>query len=311
MGKTVKRTVGYTEGKNFTCLEDLRQAGNFCTSDSISLDYCGKEKCKAGFSFGPYTRACYVIHFVVSGKGELRKNEKVYPIEAGQAFLIYPNEETVYQADQKDPWDYRWIGFHGYAAEEIAACCGFRKDNPVICVADMSQVDSDVTKIIESKEVTFVDEMKRMSSLYSILSVLGRSENGQPEEDSELEVESVYVRTAVNMIMNNYKQPIRLAQIAESIGISRGYLTTVFKKEMHTSPQDFLIRFRMEKAASLLSSTDYPVSVVAAEVGYADAFAFSKGFKLRYKMSPIEFRNQKKELVISGDKGGYTSIWPL
>ena len=311
MGKVARRTVGYTEGQNFTCLEDLRQAGNICMSNSIALDYCGKEKCSAGYAFGPFTRACYVIHFIVNGKGQLKKNDRVYPVEAGQAFLIYPNEETVYQADQEEPWDYRWVGFHGYAAEEIMACCGFRKEEPVIRVADISLVDSEITKIIESKEITFEDEMRRMSSLYMILSVLGRSVPGGTEEKEEVEVESIYVRTAVNMIMNHYKEPIKVSQIAESIGISRGYLTTIFKKEMHTSPQDFLIRFRMEKAASLLSNTNYPVSVVAAEVGYSDAFAFSKVFKLRYKMSPIEFRNQKKELVISGDKGGYTSLWPL
>lgn len=38
---------------------------------------------------------------------------KEFPVTAGQAFIIFPDEVTTYTADDSDPWHYQWIGFDG------------------------------------------------------------------------------------------------------------------------------------------------------------------------------------------------------
>ena len=63
------------------------------------------------------------------------------------------------------------------------------------------------------------------------------------------------------------------------------------------------MNFRMEKAASLLRSTDNSVNMIASEVGYSDALSFSKLFHKRFGLSPTDYRKQKPELVTLSAKG--------
>ena len=80
---------------------------------SLEIYFCGREQCAAGHSFGPAVRPHYLIHFILSGKGRYHVNGDAYHLQAGDAFLIYPGETTVYEADEKNPWEYAWIGFGG------------------------------------------------------------------------------------------------------------------------------------------------------------------------------------------------------
>ena len=80
---------------------------------------------------------------------------------------------------------------------------------------------------------------------------------------------------------------------------------------MNMSPQEFLMNFRMEKAASLLCDTQSPINAIAYEVGYVDALSFSKAFKRRYGMSPSEFREKRPKLAMRDKKGTYVSDYPL
>ena len=82
----------------------------------------GMEQCLPGHSFGPAIRPYTLIHFVMKGKGTLYKRGKEYPVHAGDAFLILPDEITTYTADMDDPWHYQWIGFDG---ADHRICAGF------------------------------------------------------------------------------------------------------------------------------------------------------------------------------------------
>ena len=61
------------------------------------------------------------------------------------------------------------------------------------------------------------------------------------------------------------------------------------------SPQKFLMKFRITKAAELLYNTDLSIGNIAYSCGYIDPLAFSKAFKKIKGISPKEYRNNKKE----------------
>ena len=80
----------------------------------------GEEACVPGHSFGPAVRKYTLIHYVMRGKGTLYARGGAYPVRAGQAFVILPEEVTTYQADVEDPWHYCWVGFDGALAADFA-----------------------------------------------------------------------------------------------------------------------------------------------------------------------------------------------
>ncbi|MBQ7371166.1 MAG: helix-turn-helix domain-containing protein [Blautia sp.] len=311
MSEKLVMRVGLTESDNFLCLEDL-QIQNFSGYNSVSLDYLGREQCEPGYAFGPYVRESFVLHMVVSGCGKLMKNGKTFEIGAGQAFLIYPRENTVYQADAKDPWKYMWIGFHGIHAEYMMGRAGFSKAAPVIECRNMEEMQTSMDRLLEFKEPTYVQELTRISVFYQLLAQISENVREDPEEmNDEEDLDYQYVQTAIQLFLKSLRDNVKISDVAKQIGISRNYLSSIFKQHTGVSPQEFVMSYRMREAASLLAFTTDPVHVIAVKVGYHDSLSFSKAFRNRFGLSPTEYREQRLELETHKEKGDYTSNYPL
>ena len=82
------------------------------------------------------------------------------------------------------------------------------------------------------------------------------------------------------------------------MGINRSYLYTVFKDKSGISPKEYLTRFRVRQAKSLLKETALPVSAVAASVGYEDNLYFSKVFRRVSGISPTEYRKADMSNIV-------------
>ena len=71
----------------------------------------GHEDCTPLHAFGPAVRTHWLLHYVVSGFGKFTRESITYDIGPGEIFVIPPYMETYYQADERHPWKYIWIGF--------------------------------------------------------------------------------------------------------------------------------------------------------------------------------------------------------
>ena len=58
------------------------------------INFAGQEKCSPGHRFGPAIRPCYIIHYILSGKGKFFCDNVEYDLCENQAFLIEPNAMT-------------------------------------------------------------------------------------------------------------------------------------------------------------------------------------------------------------------------
>ena len=65
----------------------------------LTLKQFGSEKTLPAHRYGPHVRDHYLIHYVLHGKGTLTAEGLTHSIGAGQAFVIFPDQVTVYQAD--------------------------------------------------------------------------------------------------------------------------------------------------------------------------------------------------------------------
>ena len=79
--------------------------------------------------------------------------------------------------------------------------------------------------------------------------------------------------------------------IAENMYLSPFYISKLFKSETGDTPINYLISLRMEKAKELLDRNPaLSIQEVAAQVGYEDAYHFSKLFKKYYGLSPMYYK---------------------
>ena len=91
----------------------------------------------------------------------------------------------------------------------------------------------------------------------------------------------------------SFRQPIRRAEIAQRAGCSESSLAAAFRAVTGRSPIDYLIDLRLTHACALLRSSRQRVGEVAARVGIADVYYFSKLFKRRMGVSPLAYRRQR------------------
>jgi len=100
------------------------------------------------------------------------------------------------------------------------------------------------------------------------------------------------LRKAERYIWKNYTRKLSLQEIAEASGLSAPYFSTVFKEEMGENLSNYLNRLRVEKAATMLVTTDVPISGVAFACGFEDQSWFSKIFKNNTGFTPGKYRER-------------------
>lgn len=262
-------------------------------SGSLFVNCCGMSRTEPFHSFGPAIKPHFVIHFVISGKGKFSIGNKDYSLEAGYGFVIPPDELTFYQADEQDPWTYVWVGFNGSMADELIKSMGLSAATPVFKSDKDKEFTKAVMDMMEHNTFGVANDLRRNGQLYLFLSLI--AESAHIEEKGELDKADYYVRRAVEFILSNYCNPVKITDVADYVCINRSYLYTLFKDAMGMSPQQFLTTFRITKAAELLQMTDLPVESIALSCGYSDPIVFTKSFKQMKEMSPSSYRKEMQK----------------
>ncbi len=98
------------------------------------------------------------------------------------------------------------------------------------------------------------------------------------------------IRMAKQYVQEHFSCQISLEDVAEYIGLSPAYLSTMFKKELGINFSEYLISCRMETAKELLKTTDLSIVEVSEQVGYTDSRHFSKTFNKVVGLKPSVYR---------------------
>jgi len=101
-----------------------------------------------------------------------------------------------------------------------------------------------------------------------------------------------YVARAIRYIKHNYYKDINVKSVAESLYISEGYLSRLFKNEVGQTFGDYLTYYRIKKACEFLRQPDKKIYEVANMIGYKDQHYFSVIFKKLVGVTPKEFREK-------------------
>ena len=91
-------------------------------------------------------------------------------------------------------------------------------------------------------------------------------------------------------IEENIYRKITVTELTERLGVSRPYLYKIFCKKFDMSPKQYIMRYKLSNAKTMLSENDMTVTQIANSIGYDDSLAFSKAFSLKENISPQKYR---------------------
>ena len=211
------------------------------------------------------------IHYIISGHGYFNGKR----LGKGQGFILAKGTLCTYYPDMDDPWAYVWIRVEGSDVKQYTD--GYAKNDYLFSFHSITKFKEICETLLNPNYFTNIDyEM----SLFNIMRSF--------QTDFEIKTISsndYIVRSVKEYILQNFYANISMENIAEKMHISRAYLRNIFYQNEGMSPKSYLIKVRLDQARHLLK-IGFSVKETAKNVGYDDAFQFSKIFKKHIGCSP-------------------------
>lgn len=281
------------------------------TQQSIRIFFSGYEQTPPVHACGPGVWPHYLLHYVLSGTGTFRSGSKTWNLSAGDAFLIIPGTVCSYASDEKNPWEYCWIGFDGRDVKDILLSCGLAPECPVYRAGVLAgsaardgapthtgkeEKNASIRECLLSLNDAFYHDAGNtwlhLSLLYRFFSLLS------PQAGTVRSDASGYIKQAVEYIQHNYAYDIKILDVARHLGIDRTYMYKLFTRELGLSPQQYLLNYRLTMAKQLLSSTTLRISEIANSCGFADSASFCRHFRAQFAITPTQFRKERGDFPV-------------
>jgi transcriptional regulator GlxA family with amidase domain len=119
----------------------------------------------------------------------------------------------------------------------------------------------------------------------------------RPALIADIEVDRKIERT-ISYMKENLDQPLQAAALASRANVSLSHYFALFKRLTGSTPIDYFIRLRMERAREMLETTALTVKEVAAALGYDDPFYFSRVFKAINGLAPTDYRHARRDAIL-------------
>ncbi len=237
----------------------------------------GYETCLPGYSYGVDRRTHWIIQYVEEGFGTFTRDGVTHRVRPGEFFVIPPLVETVYRADTVQPWSYIWVGFTVKDPEltEIFS-------QPVIFCPEAGNI---FRAMRQSLKLEAGKRAYLAGCLWDIFALLKEKETEKPDA----------VDLAVAYMEAEYASDLTVGGIAQRLGLDRSYFSTQFTARMGIPPRNYLLNYRLNKAAELMTVHEKKPSTAALSVGFDDLFHFSKAFKNHFGIPPREYVKRYKE----------------
>lgn len=133
-----------------------------------------------------------------------------------------------------------------------------------------------------------------LSHAYGIVhSLMSNIPHDKEDGDNAHDLNSM--REMMGYMQMHYADRIIVSDISRAGKVGNSTCHSLFRKFLGTSPMKYLLDLRMEKAISLLETTDASIAEIAEKTGFASPSYFSECFREKYALSPSVYRNHIKK----------------
>lgn len=262
------------------------------TSEYLQINSCGycEEIPDLEPVSRPHGRRDFFLSYSYSGDMYVETNGEELLCSSGDLLLYAPEEPQVYRYDCTKHLSNYWIHFTGYGASQFIEMLDIPTQVPYH-LGYIPEIKHFIQKIILEINGERPGSILYATSLFAvILSLINKKKAENMLPDNHEQNEHIY--QTVDYIQHHLSAKISISHLASMSFLSANRYTNVFKSLLGTTPQEYIIRLRLQKALQLLKDTDWTITRIASTIGYHDSMYFSRLFKKYYQISPSEFRSR-------------------
>lgn len=232
----------------------------------------------------------YLFFMVTSGSGQLRYNESLFELGAGDCVFIDCRLPYSHSTSD-DLWSISWIHFDGPTVSLIYQKYLERGGMPVFKGNNLDSYANVFHELYNTaSSQSYIRDMEINTKLSALLSLL-MSDSWNPEKARVCKKQST-ISEIRHYLDENYSKKITLEDLSQRYYINKYYMTRIFKEQFGINIMDYLLNVRITEAKNLLRFTKLSAEEVGNQCGIGDIYYFSRVFK---KIEGITIREYRKQ----------------
>ncbi|SFT23737.1 AraC family transcriptional regulator [Paenibacillus sp. BC26] len=242
----------------------------------------------------------YVMSYLKSGSAKLRIDGEEMALEPGTVTLIPPNVMHDHYKDTADQTEFLWWHFTFEIEGVMDVMKMFRipfvfqlQDHAYFEDVFMAFMDSADARI-PSLPRSILTRAKSLELLYIILN------SALSQQDAQKDVaKSDGFLAMLTRVVQSPEAPMTLQQMADELHMHPTYVSNRFKELFGKSPLQVQREMRIQKAKTLLETSDLSVTEISQRLGYSELQNFTRLFKSYVGISPTQFRVLNRKWRVS------------
>lgn len=227
----------------------------------------------------------FTMEYVISGKGHIEINGHEYIAETGDSYILPNGKNIRYYSDRADPWRKIWFNAQGAFLSETARIFGL-SGRIVFPKTNTLPYFKRILKICENKALS-ADEINTLCApVFTELIMFISSEINKNDSISD------EAMTLKRYIDSRIEENISIKTLSKLIFRSESQTIRIFKKNFNTTPYDYLLDNKINRAKEIILNTNLSVKETAYRLGFSDEHYFSGIFHKKTGLSPTEYRKQ-------------------
>ncbi|WP_229208870.1 helix-turn-helix domain-containing protein [Dyadobacter luticola] len=253
----------------------------------------------------PHILNFYKISYKMNFQGKFKYGQHYYDFDEGGMFFVSPNQITGSHAPISDQSGYTLL-FHpdfllGYELARKIKEFGFFSYSIHEALHLSEKEKTTIIAVFENIEEELKDRIDHfsqdvvISQIELLLNYANRFYNRQfitrKAVSSDLLQKVEEILQAWFQSPPTKKQGLPTVQfLSEQLNVSASYLSDMLRSMTGQNTQQHIHNHLIEKAKEQLSTSDASISEIAYELGFEHPQSFSKLFKLKTSVSPLDFR---------------------
>lgn len=255
-------------------------ANKFAKKALYYIIYSGLFHCSNNYIVKRDNFNSYLFMYVKKGKMKIQFDDRTFTASQNSLVFLDCTKPHMYRAEEETIFE--WFHFAGNSSKEYFDL--LYEKHGCVFLLNNQYIPDYMNRIIKMAEANKVDEHLVSIYIQNILYELNQISH-YLDQSTELKIE-----LAINFIIRNFREEIKLEDIANHVYLSPFYFSRIFKKHMNTSPINYLIDFRVNNAKKLLHNTNLSIKEIGEASGFSNTSHFITTFKNRVGLSPKKFR---------------------
>ena len=232
----------------------------------------------------------FQLVYIAQGRGSFESAGSPSTIvEAGTVFLLFPGVWHRFQPTNETGWEEFWVGFKGPYAEYLMTQACIKPDAPLLNIGFNTEFFHIFSQLIDTvrHEDTNFQELTSCLTIQLLSLVYASSLTADSTQNRRKQL----IDRARFRIHEHEEQEIDMHELAKELNVSYAWFRREFKGILGVAPGQYHLELRLKRARQLLRETTLSVGQIAAQTGFGSEFYFSRIFKNKTGIPPLQFRN--------------------